>query len=105
MCMPGKFYRLMNPMGRHGAKHARLNRETWAGRAVLLPRIACPICDAFKVTAALYRWIENVEEVHAKTFAAGAASQSAPEGRPMRAPQCWRGGPVSSWDCLPRTRQ
>jgi PhnB protein len=32
--------------------------------------------------AALYVWIENVDEVYARALAAGAASQSAPEDKP-----------------------
>ena len=32
--------------------------------------------------AALYLWVENVDEVYAKALAAGAASQSAPEDKP-----------------------
>lgn len=32
--------------------------------------------------AALYLWIENVDEVYAKALAAGATSQSAPEDKP-----------------------
>lgn len=34
------------------------------------------------LTAALYLWIENVDEVYAKALAAGAASLSAPEDKP-----------------------
>jgi len=32
--------------------------------------------------AALYLWVENVDQVYAKALAAGAASQSAPEDKP-----------------------
>jgi PhnB protein len=32
--------------------------------------------------AALYVWVENVDEVYAKALAAGAASQSPPENKP-----------------------
>jgi len=32
--------------------------------------------------AALYLWVENVDDVYAKALAAGAASQSAPEDKP-----------------------
>ena len=41
-----------------------------AGRPVESPR------------AALYLWVENVDEVYAKALAAGATSQSAPEDKP-----------------------
>lgn len=34
------------------------------------------------LNAALYVWIENVDEVYAKALAAGATSQSAPEDKP-----------------------
>src|SRR5437762_294058 len=32
--------------------------------------------------AALYLWVENVDEVYARALAAGATSQSAPEDKP-----------------------
>jgi PhnB protein len=32
--------------------------------------------------AALYLWVENVDQVYAKALAAGAASESAPEDKP-----------------------
>jgi PhnB protein len=34
------------------------------------------------LNAALYLWVENVDEIYAKTLAAGATSQSAPEDKP-----------------------
>ena len=34
------------------------------------------------LNAALYLWVENVDEVYAKALAAGATSQSAPEDKP-----------------------
>jgi uncharacterized glyoxalase superfamily protein PhnB len=39
--------------------------------------------DQFKaLNAALYLWVENVDEVYAKALAAGASSLSAPEDKP-----------------------
>jgi PhnB protein len=34
------------------------------------------------LNAALYLWVDNVDEVYAKALAAGASSQSAPEDKP-----------------------
>lgn len=39
--------------------------------------------DSWKaLNAALYLWVDNVDEVYAKALAAGATSQSAPEDKP-----------------------
>jgi PhnB protein len=34
------------------------------------------------LTAALYLWVENVDEIYSKALAAGATSQSPPENKP-----------------------
>ena len=56
------------------------------------------------LNAALYLWVENVDELYSKALAAGAASQSAPEDKPyghrmagvvdMNGITWWIGSPV-----------
>lgn len=36
------------------------------------------------LNAALYLWVENVDDVYSRSLAAGATSQSAPENKPYR---------------------
>ena len=48
-------------------------------------------CGQWKaLSAALYLWVPDVDAVYARALESGATSQSAPEDKPVRPPECRR---------------